>query len=156
MRILFAIVLAGTVLTVAPPQAQAGVYSDDLAKCLVKNTTAADQRLLVSWIFAAISTHPELKAQSNLNDRQRESASRGAAALLQRLMIVDCRQETVAGVKYEGQSAIERAFSVLGQVAMRSVMEEPSVTKGVGQIGEFVDAAKFEALMTEAGESEPK
>ena len=38
-------------LLVATSPARAGVYADDLSKCLVKSTSAGDQKALVFWIF---------------------------------------------------------------------------------------------------------
>ena len=48
------VVLAGA----AVPPAEAGIYADDLAKCLVASTTTRDQTDLVRWIFATAALHP--------------------------------------------------------------------------------------------------
>jgi hypothetical protein len=41
------------VLAIASP-VDAGVFSDDLSKCLVRSTTATDRAELVRWVFALI------------------------------------------------------------------------------------------------------
>ena len=57
----------------------------------------------------------------------------------------------MAALKYEGTGALEPAFSVLGQVAMRGLMSEPGVEKGMTGVGAYVDETKFEALFKDAG-----
>jgi len=135
--------------------AQAGVYTDDLTKCLVKRTTDADRTAFTAWIFSAMSVHPAVRSYSRITDAQRDAMSKEAAGLLQRLMTEDCRTETVTAVKYEGPSAIEASFNVLGQVAMRDLMSDPDVNKGLEQLAGHMDTAKFEALAKEAGVPAP-
>ena len=35
---------------------QAGVYTDELSKCLVEKTTTQDRTVLVTWVFTALFT----------------------------------------------------------------------------------------------------
>ena len=42
-------------LCAQPASVQAGVYSDDLAKCLVNKTTQKDQTDLLRWMFSAVA-----------------------------------------------------------------------------------------------------
>jgi hypothetical protein len=151
MRRLFAAL--GLVVTVGAtaPAAQAGVYTDDLSKCLVKSANPADQQALILWIFAAMSAHPAVKPYTKVTDAQLQASNKQAGELMQRLLTIDCRPEAVAAIKYEGESAFTAAFSVLGQVAMRGLMADPSVTTAVGGISAGIDNAKLEALGREAG-----
>jgi hypothetical protein len=148
-RFFAALALVVTCWAAAP--AQAGVYTDDLSKCLVKSATPDDQKNLILWIFTAMSSHPAVKAYSNIADSQRDAFNKQAGALMQRLLTVDCRTETVASLKYEGSQAIPAAFGILGQVAMRGLMSDPSVAKGVAGLTAGLDNAKLEALGKEAG-----
>lgn len=149
-RSIAALALLFTCLAAAPA-AQAGVYTDDLSKCLVKSANPDDQKDLILWIFAAMSAHPAVKPYSNMAEPQREVFNKQAGALMQRLLTVDCRTEAVASLKYEGAQALPAAFSVLGQVAMRGLMSDPSVTKGIAGLSAGIDNAKIEALGKEAG-----
>jgi hypothetical protein len=138
-----------------PVFAHAGVYTDDLSRCLVKSTTPADQTGFMVWMFSAISQHPSVKRYSTITDAQRSEASKNAAQLMQRLMTVDCRAETVASLKYEGETAISSAFQVFGGAAMRGLMGDPEVAKEMDALGEYIDASKFEALIKDAGIAPP-
>lgn len=131
--------------------AQAGVYSDDLAKCLVKSSSPADQATLVVWVFAAVSAHPAVQPYAKVTDAQRDDVNKQGAKLFERLLTVDCRAETVAALKYEGPSSMESSFRVLGEVAMRSLMSEPKVQASISGLGRDVDQSKIDALAKEAG-----
>ena len=134
--------------------ASAGVYTDDMSKCLVRSTTAEDQADLVAWVFVAMSAHPSVKGYVNLTEDQRLGKTKAASKLMERLMLTNCRKETVDALKYEGPLAIQQAFGVLGQVAMRGLMADPDVAKNFSALGEYVDEAKFEELGKEAGVSD--
>lgn len=142
--------LAAGACALASP-ALAGVYTDDLAKCIVAKATPKDQRDLVFWVFTAISQHPTIKAYTTLTAAQREESGRTAGLLMQRLLTEDCRKEAVTALKYEGISALESSFSLLGQVAMRGLFSDPEVDKNMASLGSALDEARFEALFKEAG-----
>jgi hypothetical protein len=150
MRVFYRMML-GAVLASLAPAAQAGVYSDDLAKCLVAKTTEADKAQLMQWIFAAMSASPAVSSMTSLSPKQREEMNRKGAALFSRLLIADCRSETVTALKYEGQNSIEPSFKVLGEVAMTGLMRDPAVTRELDQLSTFFDTTKLEALVKEAG-----
>lgn len=131
--------------------ARAGVYTDDLSKCLVKSASANDQAALVIWIFSAMGVHPKVQAYSNMTAVQRDAATKTAAQLMQRLVTVDCRTASIDAIKFEGPSALESGFKLLGEVAMRGLMGEPTVSAGMARLGDHVDEAAIAALFTEAG-----
>ncbi len=153
-RLITCAALAGALAV--PSLASAGVYADDMSKCLVRSTNEADQTQLVGWLFAAISSHPSVKPMTNLTDAQRDAAVQRAGSLMQRLMLVDCRKQTVDALKYEGTGSIGQAFGVLGQAAMRGLMSDPGVAEGMAGLGKAIDEAKFAEMLKEAGISSPR
>lgn len=130
--------------------ANAAVYTDDLSKCLVRSAGPADQKALIVWIFGAMSVHPDIQGYAKMTSVERQAVSKSASLIMQRLMTVDCRAETVAALKYEGDSAIEAAFGVLGGVAMKGLMGDATVGLALAELGTYSDAAAFEALAAEA------
>ncbi|HUJ02850.1 MAG TPA: hypothetical protein VLW75_04365 [Rhizomicrobium sp.] len=147
--------LVFTLLCLAAPSAHAGVYTDDLSKCLVKSSSPEDQKTLIIWVFSDMALHPAVKPYSAISDAQRDGFTTAAAQLMQRLLTVDCRAETVAALKYEGNSSLEESFTVLGQIAMRGLMSDPDVAKGLMALGKHVDKDKLNQLATEAGHPPP-
>jgi hypothetical protein len=131
--------------------AQAGIYTDDMAKCLVSKSSQADKDTLMRWMFVAMSANPAVKPLSNVNAAQRESYTRAAVALMERLVFKDCHTESLNAVKYEGAGAMSGSFQVLGQVAARGLMSDPAAIEALGELNKYSDQSKWEALGKEAG-----
>jgi hypothetical protein len=138
-----------------PGAAFAGVYGDDLARCLVKAATPTDRTVLMQWMFAAVSTSPAFRPMVTLSDADREGYDKQVAALLERLVLQDCHAQTVTALKNEGPEAINAGFETLGQVAGRSMMSTPETAAELAKVGKFVDTSKFTALAAEAGLAAP-
>ena len=138
------------------PRAEAGIYGDELAKCMVRSSTADDHVTLMRWIFSALAQHPALQSMSTVTPQQRETSDRELAALIQRLVFTDCRKQAVEGLKYEGSPALTTGFSVLGQVATRDIFNDQHVAKGLATLGLFLDKGKVAALYKEAGVPQPQ
>jgi len=139
------------------PVAQAGVYTDDLSKCLVKSSNGADRLVLVQWIFSALSLHPAVQPLASITTEQRDAFNERVAALFSRLLVDDCRKEAIDALKYEGSAAFDASFQVLGQVASRDLMTEPHVATGLsGQIAYYLAKnEKLASLLKAAGIPEP-
>jgi uncharacterized protein YchJ len=131
--------------------ASAGIYTDDLSRCLVKSATAEDQAQLVRWEFAEFALNPALSTVSSVTSDQRKALERQSAALFERLVLTDCRKETEAALKYEGNVAFQASFAVLGQVAARGLMSDPKVNEGMAGMVAFLDSPKWDAMAKEAG-----
>ena len=135
--------------------ASAGVYTDELTKCLVSSATENDKLVLVQWLFAEVTLNPAIKTMSNVTTAQRESFNRQVVDRFERLVLKDCRKETVDALKYEGPGAIEASFSVLGQVAGRGMMSDPNVAAGMAGLSAYMDKGKWTEVSKEAGIAAP-
>lgn len=103
------------------------------------------------WIFSVFSASPVVGSYSNVSAQQRDAANQQTAELMQRLLLVDCKGQTIEALKYEGASAIETSFGVLGQVAVRGLMGDASVMKEMEGFGAKFDEKKMSKLFEEAG-----
>ena len=151
MRFLKAAAAGLAAITMTSGAATAGVFTDDLSKCLVRSATARDNEVLVRWIFSAMSVHPALKDYSTLNDAQRAGLDKQAAELFERLFLTDCRKESVDAVKGDGTKAIEAGFQLLGSVAMRRIMADRGVAAGMGNLTHYLDQKKWQDFGAETG-----
>lgn len=138
-----------------PASAQAGVYSDDLSKCLVASSSLADQKVFILWMFTALGSHPDVKSYMNMTDAQHAAINQNTGHLFERLLTADCRKEAISALKYEGNSAMESAFSVFGQVATRGLLTDPEVTKSLSGMAQSVDMKEIELMLKEAGITTP-
>jgi hypothetical protein len=143
-----ALALAG--LFAATPS-MAGIYADDVTRCVVKATSDQDRLDLVRWIYAAMSLHPDLKTMANVTAEQRAQFNQTMSVLVTRLLSKDCHKETVEAIKYEGTSFLEATFGSLGEIAMRGLMANQEVSKGFQEWASTMDPKVIETLATEAG-----
>lgn len=138
-------------LTASAGPATAGPYTDGLSRCLVERSTLEDKTDLARWIFATLSLHPSVDEFVSITPAQRATFDARAGQLMVRLMTVDCRMETVAALKYEGQGAIGAGFEALGAAATTELMSDPAVTAGLEGLGKSVDASALNGVVKEAG-----
>src|SRR5262245_51015619 len=102
MRRIAHVVVAGFAAASCAAPVSAGPYSDDLAKCLVASTSAADKSGLVQWMFAAASLHPDVRWMTNLTDHDRQELNQKMATLVETLLTQSCLAQTKDALKYEG------------------------------------------------------
>lgn len=147
----FSLVTVCFVALISP--AVAGPYADDLAKCLVASTTSADKKTLLQWIFATASLHPDVKWMSTVADKQRAGLNRDSTALAERLLTRSCVKQAQQAVTFEGQSAIEGSFMVLGQVAGRELFSSPAVAIGLAEVGKPFEKDRAETASVRSGKA---
>jgi hypothetical protein len=150
MRLSVGLATAVTALCLAGPAA-ADVYADALGKCMVDSSSEADRVTLVRWIFGAISVNPRLADMTKTTQADRDQMSRKLAALTQRLLTKDCRQQAVRALKNEGDAVFQAAFSILGRAATQSLMGDPATQREIGRFAEYLDKPSLQALAKEAG-----
>lgn len=127
--------------------ATAGIYTDDLTRCLVSSTTAKDKIDLVRWFVSSMSLHPDVSKTFSISAQQRTEIDKSAAMVVQRLLTEKCRTQTRTALKNEGQTAIQTSFEVLGKEAAQELLTNPAVAKGFDSLGKYIDANKiFEAI----------
>ena len=131
--------------------AQAGVFTDDLSRCLVAKTSEADRTILMRWFFAAMSMSPAIADLAQINQAKLDLINKNAADLYSRLLLVDCRRETVAALKNEGVESLGEAGQVLGATAARGLMNTPEGRAELSKFGDLADKTKWKALADEAG-----
>ena len=131
--------------------ANAGVYGDDLAKCLLGQTPRQDRTNFMVYTFVAMAQHPAVQPYAAVTPEQLDELQSKAAHILERSLTETCRTETIDALKFEGTDALSDAFLVFGQAAGRELMTDPTVMNGLNGVGEKFDASKFEGLAADAG-----
>jgi hypothetical protein len=126
---------------------QAGVYSDDLSRCLVESSTSNDKTLLVKWMFTSMALHPDVASMSNVTEAQREAVNKATAEMFVRLMTETCLAQSKKAIQYEGAAAVEQGFNVFGQVAGKELFAHPHVEQALSGLQNHFDPKKLEILM---------
>ena len=70
--------------------------------------------------------------------------------MFESLVTVTCKSEMQLAVRYEGNTAIGAAFTVLGQVAGRELFSNPEVAKGMSDLERYLDNDKIKAALNPA------
>ncbi len=129
-----------SVLLLGASASQAGIYGDDMARCLVESSTSADKIKLVQWMFTAMSLHPAVQELAAVGEKDRNAANKGMADLMLDLVTVRCLEQAKKAIKYEGQAALQAGFSVFGQVAGQELFANPNVAAGLSGLEEHLDS----------------
>lgn len=136
---------AFALLTTLP--ALAGPDAVALTSCLTDNTSGKDRKDLAKWVFAAMSTHPEIREFANVPERVRDQTSNTMGVLVTRLLSEDCAKQTQAAIKNEGATAMQTAFRALGGLAMQELMSNPDVNASFSTFEKYLDRKKIEAAI---------
>lgn len=123
--------------------ATAGPTVDQLSNCLVKSTTTTDKKTVLQWTFVALSTHPDLKAYSNVTDVQKEQLDKNLATVLQRILVEQCSSQTKAVIAAEGVQAVGDSFQELGKITGEEILENPEVKSQLKGVLRYVDLNKL-------------
>lgn len=132
-------------LSTASLAVQAGVYADDLSRCLVEASSDQDRTALVRWMFTSIALHPAAQGLAQVSKADFDAANKAAADLITRLMTETCHAQAKKAVKYEGPVAIQQGFQVFGQVAGQEIFAHPDVAGALAGLEQHLDADKLQA-----------
>ncbi|WP_123785201.1 hypothetical protein [Pseudazoarcus pumilus] len=119
-----------------------------LSACLADNTTGKDRKTLAKWVFFAMSAHPEIQRFSYVTGRDRREMDELMATMVTRLITEDCAASARMEMNSGGVDGLGDAFKHLGALAMREIMNNPSVNSTFSGYLEFIDMSKFEALFS--------
>ena len=127
----------------------AGIYTDELTKCIVETTTKEDRVVLMKWMFAAMSANPAIAPLSKVTPEDREASNKLVGSLFMKVLTDTCKDKTQKALNYEGPAAIQQSFQVLGQVAAGDIFSSPEVAQVMSGLEKYVDNAKIQALATQ-------
>jgi hypothetical protein len=140
------IVIALLALCGSISTARAGLYTDDMTRCLVEASSKEDKATLVRWIFVALSQNPSISSLSTATEADIDKSNAATGALFMRLLTDACVDRVKKVIKYEGPVAIQSSFEVLGRVATSELFSDPKVSAVMAGLEKHVDKKKIEAL----------
>jgi len=123
--------------------ANAGVYSDDLSRCLIESSTPSDKMVLVKWMFTAMSLHPAVKSIASVSTKQIDNANKETADLFIKLLTRSCKEQAIKAIKYEGAVALQSSFGVFGQVAAKELFSNPDVAAGMAGLNKYMNTKEI-------------
>ena len=135
--ILTTILLSFTLFSI-PAVAQ----SQSLGTCLVDSLNGKERKQLVKWIYFSIAAHPEMKPFSNISENDRITTDRYVGKLVTRLLVEDCSSIFLTAQKADSL-ALEKAFEIVGRVAMQELMNNQEVTTAITNYANYADLNKI-------------
>lgn len=131
--------------------AYAGPASEALGACFIQSTSGRDRDTLVKWLFYTMSMNPRIKDIVNSTPTEREKYTKLTASLYDRLVFVDCKQETLIAIREDGAESLVKSFKMLGEMAAVELMTDPAVAKESSELNKYVDAKKWGELVSGVG-----
>lgn len=130
--------LAGAV----PAQAQAeGDGGKRLGQCLVDKSTGIDRVNLMRWLMASWAQSERLKDMVRIEPAVREKADREMAALVTRMLTVDCVEFAKPVLKSHDSAAMRDAFRAFGEIAGGEIARDPQGGSAMTNFAQFMDNA---------------
>ncbi|ACM92983.1 conserved hypothetical protein [Nautilia profundicola AmH] len=125
----------------------AGIFTQKLSECFIKNTSSNDRILLAKWMFVVLSQYPELKSLSNVTPKVVDSYNKKVAFLFKRLLTKDCKKEASLVLKYE-PGGMSESFNILGKIAAGEIMLNKNVLNAVKGYTKYIDMEKIVKELT--------
>ena len=122
--------------------------AQDLGTCLIDSLNGKERKQLAKWIYFAIAAHPEMVKFSNIKDDDRVETDKYIGKLVTRLLAEDCASTAKIALKTD-PLALEKAFELVGQVAMQELMNNQSVNSAVTSYIKYADLNKLKSLIGE-------
>ncbi len=113
----------------------------------MSSTSSEDRTLLVKWMFSSAALNPSVDEISSVTEKQRDSINKDTANLFTRLLAENCKEQTKKAFIYEGDSAIQNGFKVLGEVASRELFLSPEVSAGMSGLLKHMNMSKLESIL---------
>lgn len=132
----------------APP-AVASEATEALSACLTGAASKEDRRVLVRWIYASVSVHPDLRDVASIDTARRTALETEAAGVMERLIAEDCAAPVRRVLVADGTNGFASAFETLGRIAMEGVVAQPDVQRASAGVGERIDQQRvLKALLS--------
>lgn len=122
--------------------------SDSLGGCMVDSLTGKERKQLATWIFLAMSLHPDIEKISNVPDASRKETDQTIGALITRLLVQDCPTQAKLAMKKDSGLAMRKAFELVGAVAMQELMTNEKVTNSISGFEKYLDKDKINSLIS--------
>ena len=127
--------------------AVAGEPSEQLGTCLVDALNGKERKSLAKWIFFSMGAHPEIKSYMNSTVNVIQESDEYVGKLVTKILTEDCPEELSAAHNSDPR-AIQKAFELVGQVAMQELMSNPDTMKALTNYAQYADQDKINAILS--------
>ena len=127
--------------------AMAGPHADELKKCFTQATSSKDNLTLIKWMAKAMVAHPGLTNFPAIENNEKSLIDKEFAVFVEKMLITDCRKQTLDTFQNEGMPALEGALETLSQLILKELMAQKEVSQEIGAFTRYLDQNKLMAAL---------
>jgi hypothetical protein len=121
--------------------------SDNLKKCIAQSSSSKDNITLLKWMAKAMVVHPALTEIPAMKPADKTSIDRDFAAYVEKILITDCKKQTIDTLQTEGLPALQGALETLSQQLIKELLSNPEVNREIGAFATHIDQNKLMAAL---------
>ena len=146
MKKLFVLGVVCLTFLVGSSVAKAGVYGDELTKCLVSSMDSKDKIKLAQWMGGAFTQHKAVASLVSVSPKKFLKITEEAGDVYLNLVFGVCLNETLNAIKYEGGAVFANSFKYVGQIVTRDLMLDADVQAAMNLLSVYF-ADKFDDVL---------
>jgi len=121
--------------------------SEELKKCFAQSSTSKDNMTLLKWITKAMVAHPALTDIPAMKPASKTQIDREFAAYVEKILVNDCKKQTVDTLQTEGLPALQATLETLSQQLIKELLSNPEVNQEIGAFAAYIDQNKLMAAL---------
>ena len=132
------IILITSILIFKPNVLNAETYSNDLAKCMIEETTLSEKVDLVKWAVRLFGEHPSVDIVK-LDQSSTINLDKKIGRLVSSLLLDRCQPQAKKALDYEGERSLVTAFGIVAKASSNKIMSHPNVQDASQEWGKYLD-----------------
>ena len=133
---IFTLVLTSLVAVSVPTLA--ATPTEEFSVCLVDSLNGKERKMFARLVFFSMAAHPEIESFSKVKKSDLKNTSKSIGKIFTRLLTVDCPEELKAANDSD-PLALQKAFELVGQVAMQELMTNDAVSEAMAGFAKHAD-----------------
>ena len=112
-----------------------------------KSSASKGNITLNKWMAKAMVAHPALADFPAIKSTDKSSIDKEFAAYVQKILVEDCKKQTVATFENEGMGALEGSLELLAQFVLKELMSQKEVATEISAFTSHIDQGKLIAAL---------
>lgn len=146
MKNAISLLLLASLLAVSMPTS-AATPTEEFSVCLVDSLNGKERKVFARLVFFSMAAHPEIESFSKIKKSDLKKTSKSIGKIFTRLLTVDCPGELKAANDSD-PLALQRAFELVGQVAMQELMTNDAVSEAMAGFSKYADMQAIQNVVT--------
>ncbi len=139
-------------LALACGAAQASTYSDNLGKCILQNTSSADQETMTQWAYVTLGKTDAAKKVQTIPDKKVTEVETKAKTLMTKLALNSCSKEFATVIAKDPKNGLQDTVGYIAgsllkdQVISSGLNLFPSLSSTASKLSNSLNSETVEAV----------